>query len=196
MEATLDKAAARREMKAALKAADPADLARWDREAARTLLDLACFREAELILSYAPFGREFDADLLNREILARGKRLALPLVTGEGRMEARLVEDLAALVSGAYGIREPGPTTQSVSPEAIDLLILPGLAFDPDCFRMGRGGGYYDRYLAIFPGLTVAPTRELQILPAVPRDPWDRAADMVVTEARTFCRKALMNTEE
>jgi len=179
-----EKALLRQRLKQALREADPAELAAWDQAAAEALLRLPQFREAKRILSYAPFGREFNADLLNRAILAQGKQLALPLVTGDGQMEARLVGSLEELQPGAYGIREPGPESSILPPEEIDLLILPGLAFDEAGYRMGRGGGYYDRYLAKFPGHCIAPTRELQIVPAVPRDPWDQAAELVAAERR------------
>lgn len=174
----------RNQIKQALREADPTQLARADQTVSHRVQTLDRFRQARVILSYAPFGREFNADLLNQAILEQGKTLALPLVTGPGQMEARLISSLAQLVPGTYGIREPGPDTPVLSPDSIDLLLLPGLAFDPACYRMGRGGGYYDRYLAQFPGYAIAPTRELQIVPAVPRDPWDRSADLVVTEKR------------
>lgn len=181
-----EKSLLRQEIKAALKAASPEELAAWDAAVAGQVLAHPRFQSAGLILSYAPFGREFNADLLNQAILAQGRSLALPLVTGNGEMEARLVRSLADLQPGAYGIREPGPDCPLLSPEEIDLLILPGLAFDLQCYRMGRGGGYYDRYLARFRGYSLAPTREIQIVPAVPRDAWDKAADLVLTERRSI----------
>lgn len=183
-----DKAALRSRLKQALRQADPAQLAVWDQRIAQRVLELPAFQQARTILSYAPFGREFNADLLNQAILHQGQVLALPLVTGEGLMEARQVESLDQLRPGAYGIREPGPETQPLLTQQIDLLLLPGLAFDLHCYRMGRGGGYYDRYLAAFSGHTIAPTRELQIVTAVPQDPWDRPADLVVTEERLISR--------
>ena len=181
-----EKTTLRNRIKQALREADLTQLAQADQAAVLRVLALPPFQQAQTILSYAPFGREFNADLLNQAILDQGKTLALPLVTGPGQMEARLVESLSQLVPGAYGIREPGPDTPILPPASIDLLLLPGLAFDPACYRMGRGGGYYDRYLARFTGYTIAPTRELQIVPAVPRDPWDRRADLVVTEKRVL----------
>ena len=184
MSSPAEKAHLRQQIKQALREADSAVLAQVDQTISRRVLDLAPFQQAQTILSYAPFGREFNADWLNQVILDQGKTLALPLVTSPGQMEARRIQSLAQLVPGAYGIREPGPDTPVLSPDSIDLVLLPGLAFDVSCCRMGRGGGYYDRYLALFPGYTIAPTRELQIVPAVPHDPWDRSADLVVTERR------------
>ena len=179
----------RQRLKQDLAAASREELAAYDQQIARRALEQPCFQRAAVIFSYAPFGREFNADLLNRAILESGRTLALPLVTGEGLMEARLIRSLEELRPGAYGIREPEPEAQLLLPQQIDLLILPGLAFDGDCYRLGRGGGYYDRYLADFPGFCLAPTRELQMLEAVPRDPWDRPADMALTEQRVLAAR-------
>ncbi|MDO4733130.1 MAG: 5-formyltetrahydrofolate cyclo-ligase [Bacillota bacterium] len=181
-----EKSLLRQRIKQALRECSPEALAAWDRCVAEKLLALAQFRQAGCILSYAPFGREFNADLLNRAILAQGKQLALPLVTGAGQMEARLVGSLEKLLPGAYGIREPEPESPLLPAERIELLILPGLAFDVEGYRMGRGGGYYDRFLAAFRGFCIAPTRELQLLPFVPREKWDQPADLILTETRTL----------
>jgi len=180
----MDKKELRRLFKARLKEADPADLRKTDAIIAGRVLAQPEVRDANMIFTYASFGREWDTAILNRTLLAAGKQLCFPLITGEGIMEPRLVTDLSELVEGEYGILAPKENTTLVPTEDIDLLILPGLAFDSKKRRLGRGGGFYDRFLAVYQGVKLAPTRELQMTEALSVDPWDKPADVIVTEAR------------
>lgn len=108
------------------------------------------------------------------------KTLVLPLVEGEClRLKAY---DPAALRPGYQGIPEPLPSCPDVTPETIDLAIIPGRAFTPDGWRLGRGKGFYDRLLP-----TLAHARKIgvaypyQILESLPLDPWDVPLDAVYT---------------
>ena len=127
---------------------------------------------------------ELDTRLLNETILKAGKKLCLPMITGAGTMEPRQVERLEDLLPGAYGILSPSPTAPQININEIDLVILPGMAFDQKRQRLGRGGGYYDRFLQKYSGPTIAPTRELQMTEEVPCEAWDIRPDVVITESR------------
>lgn len=183
------KKALRLEIKNRLKETDEEKLAQTDAFICGRVMAREEFRTAKCILSFAGFGRELSTRLLNETILASGKQLCLPLITGVGDMEPRLVESLESLVPGAYGILSPSPAAPQVKLSQIDLVILPGLAFDQKRQRLGRGGGYYDRFLQKYDGPTIAPTRELQMVEEVPCEPWDAKPDVIITESRIITQQ-------
>ena len=101
-------------------------------------------------------------------------------------MEARLVQRDSTLVRHPYGMLEPGPDCPLIPPDQIDLVLVPGLAFDRSGGRLGRGGGYYDRWLAGFSGITAALCRDGLLMEAIPRLPHDLGVDLVITETSLY----------
>jgi len=94
------------------------------------------------------------------------------------------IVDVGDLVAGAFGVREPGAGARRIEVAALEVLLVPGLAFDETGMRLGRGGGFYDRLLAL-PDLRarlVGVCFEVQVLPELPVEAHDRAVDAVVTE--------------
>jgi 5-formyltetrahydrofolate cyclo-ligase len=132
-------------------------------------------------------GSEVDTSAVATLARADGKRLAWPrLREGERAMEFAAC-DQAALVDGPRGTREPPPALPAVPAGEIDLVLVPGLAFDGDGRRLGRGGGHYDATLAALPRATaVGLAYEAQVVPAVPAEPHDARLAAVVTERRTL----------
>ncbi len=116
------------------------------------------------------------------ELLRRGKRVALPRCLPEGGMEARLVFDLSALSWGRYGIPEPGGDCPLVKKEELDVILVPNLCCDRAGYRLGRGGGYYDRYLVGFQGLSVALCPKDRLVGALPHEEFDLPVDLVLTD--------------
>jgi 5-formyltetrahydrofolate cyclo-ligase len=139
---------------------------------------------------YVNFRSEVETMDLIRMSLARGKRVAVPLVDADAvRMIPLLIKDPALdLVPGYYNIPEPDPgRTQRVDPGGIDAAVIPGSVFDISGGRLGYGGGYYDRFL-----LNEAPQArriglafELQVVEEVPLEPHDQPLDILITEKRT-----------
>ena len=123
--------------------------------------------------------------LINEALLA-GKRVALP-VTDINRQEifmravGRYPEDL---VPGVFGIPEPREACPAIAPEEIDLVLVPGVAYDINGYRLGYGRGYYDRFLPrLRPGaLTVGLAYAFQIVPTVYPEAHDRPVRLIVTE--------------
>ncbi|HEX8910501.1 MAG TPA: 5-formyltetrahydrofolate cyclo-ligase, partial [Anaeromyxobacteraceae bacterium] len=119
-----------------------------------------------------------------------GKRLAYPrVVRGEQALRfARCAAD--ALVAGDHRTLEPPFGSEPIAPDEIELALVPGVAFDAACRRLGRGRGHYDATLtALAPGaLRVGLAFELQIVPEVPAEAHDVALDAVVTEDRVLWR--------
>ncbi len=153
---------------------------------ARRIAALPEYARAGTVLAFAGTDREIDTLPLLRRVLADGKRLALPLCTGPGRMEARLVSDLARLRPGAYGIPAPPPEADLLPPGDIDLVVVPCVACDRTGRRLGHGGGYYDRWLAAYPGPAVLACPQALVLDAIPQGPLDAAVPLVVTEQAVY----------
>lgn len=103
---------------------------------------------AKTVLSYFPVGGEADVGALNEFLQKRGAAVAFPVCGSDGGMEAYVPETPGTLVDGLHGIPEPDPgRARRIPPEELDAVIVPCVAFSPDCRRLGRGKGYYDRYL-------------------------------------------------
>lgn len=122
---------------------------------------------------------------LTREALERWrgtKRIVVPRVEGE-RM-CFVDYDPAASVRGAFGIEEPGPDARACDPAQIDLMVVPGVAFTASGARMGRGRGYYDRYLSLpeIHAVKVGVCYRHQVTDELPVEPHDVAMDYVLTD--------------
>lgn len=146
------------EEKAALRAEIRARMAALNEEARRAsdaalftrFLALPEVERAENIFLYLGMGAEPDTARLMESLRALGKKVALPRILPGRGMEARLVYSDTVLVRHPYGMLEPGEGCIVISKGEIDLILTPGLAFDRRGYRLGQGGGYYDRYLADF----------------------------------------------
>jgi 5-formyltetrahydrofolate cyclo-ligase len=153
------------------------------------LLSLEEIKHAGLLLLFASFRSEVDTGDMATLLINEGKRVVFPKVDRERRcLLLYEVKALAELVPGYMGIPEPSVLTDErmVGINGIDLVIIPGAGFDAEGNRIGYGGGYYDRLLS---SLTrdvpvVAPAYEEQIVGAVPAEPHDIRADMIVTDRR------------
>ena len=139
-----------------------------------------------MLLLYCGMGTEPDTLRLLPPLLSAGKALCLPRCLPGNQLEARLVQGNSQLVRHPYGMLEPGPDCPVIPPEQIDLALIPGLAFDRQGGRLGRGGGYYDRWLTGFSGVTVALCRDGLLLDAVPRLPHDIRVELIVTETGLY----------
>ncbi|MHC4778709.1 MAG: 5-formyltetrahydrofolate cyclo-ligase [Planctomycetota bacterium] len=136
------------------------------------------------VLFFHTMRTEVDTAPMMQRALDGGIPVALPRVAGDGLLElafvTRLTEDLA---ESAWGIPEPTARCRGVDPSALDIIIVPGVAFDPEGYRVGYGGGFYDRLLVAAPkALRLALSFELQRVRDVPRMSHDIPADLLVTE--------------
>ena len=142
---------------------------------AGALFALPCWQQAPTVLAFASLPDEPDTTPMLRRALADGKRLLLPRVTGDGIMDWVEIPDLALLQRGAYGIAEPPAGMPPVCPPEEDrtLALIPCLAAGTNGVRLGRGGGYYDRFLAHYQGKRLLLCPSALLLPEVPADDWD-----------------------
>lgn len=148
---------------------------------------LPSFRDARCVLLTVAFRSEWDTRALFAAAAA-GKTVALPRVNAQERMlELHAVGDLARdTMPGYRGIAEPRAELPRVAADAVDWVLVPGVAFDLRGRRMGYGGGYYDRLLATLPAATVrvAGAFDLQVVPEVPSARHDLVVDALATESR------------
>jgi 5-formyltetrahydrofolate cyclo-ligase len=130
------------------------------------------FKKAETILFYAPFDGEVDTVVMMKEALNLGKEIGLPKIIKElKKIVPFFVKYIDDLEEGSYGIREPkSGAAKAMDLDVIDMVIVPGVAFDKQKNRLGRGGGYYDRFLPSLPvGIpTVGLAFDFQIVDHLP----------------------------
>jgi 5-formyltetrahydrofolate cyclo-ligase len=152
------------------------------------------YAAAKAVLFYVDAGSEVRTRHSLPEALDQGKRIVVPYCIVEtNELELFLLEDMAELVEGAYRILEPKPALRGlpgkrVEPEDVDLVMVPGTAFDPAGGRMGQGKGYYDRLLArVRPDAPlVGIAFECQVFPEIPVASHDVFMDLVLTEKQLY----------
>lgn len=150
----------------------------------RHLAELPQLQAARRVLSYMAVADEADLTAFHRWAVAQGKALAFPVSYSQGRMEAYVPEGPESWARGRYGIPAPVPErSQRLDPQELDAVILPCVAFDALGRRLGRGGGYYDRYLPQCPqAFRALAAFEAQRLDAVVTVPHDQSVQVLVTE--------------
>ena len=167
----------------ALEQSLPADYReRSARAIAAALSSMEAYRNADCVCCFVGTGAEIDTYPLLRDALSAGKRLCVPLCMGRGVMEMRLIASLEELSPGMMGIPEPPADTPIVPPSEIGLLITPCLAADRNGMRLGRGGGYYDRFLSQYRGAAVLLCRERLLQNRIPADAHDIPVRPVLSE--------------
>jgi 5-formyltetrahydrofolate cyclo-ligase len=152
------------------------------------------FQNASVIMLYMPLANEIDVTPVAVQCFRLGKTVCVPKVDWDRRemtaAEVNSIDD-DVLDCDEHGVRSP-KDCRPVLPNTIDLVIVPGLAFDQRGNRLGRGGGYYDRFIKKLrtSTTTVGLVFDTQIVPAVPFKKSDAAVDMVVTDRRVAVARA------
>ncbi|WP_167578049.1 5-formyltetrahydrofolate cyclo-ligase [Ammoniphilus sp. YIM 78166] len=165
---------------------DPHIRARKSKQIVEIMLTTPCYQAANYIFSFVPFGDEPQIKELLSTAIQDGKKVAIPKTVPQSReMIPYLFSGWEELQAGPYGIMEPNPD-QAIEADAkqIDLIIMPGVAFDRMGGRLGYGGGYYDRFLSkLSPRPTLAALCfDEQIMEEVPMDEHDHRVDILVTD--------------
>lgn len=168
---------------------DPSERAALGAAVCKRLLDLPEVRDAGTVLAFVSIRSEVPTGRLLETILGAGKTLLLPSVAEGGTLRASAVASLDELAPGYRGIPEPR-APRPVDPATADVIVVPGVAFDPAGGRLGYGGGFYDALLRSVRGVPrVGICFETQVVDRVPMEEHDERVDVLVTEERTIrCR--------
>lgn len=175
-----EKAALRAQLRARLSQSDPAENAACDVRITQLVLSLPAFQAAERVFAYCSVVPEVDTHAILAQARRRGKTVALPVTQPDGQMQFARYD--GALVPGRYGIPEPPRSAQILLPQPGDLMLVPALAYDRAGRRLGRGGGYYDRFLARVDCCAVGLIRAAFLLDALPAEWNDVPVSAVITE--------------
>ena len=140
------------------------------------------YANARTLLLYRALPDEVQINPLFDGLIAQGKTILLPRVVSDTDMELRLYTGVDSLQAGAFGIMEPtGPLYTDYA--AIDVAVIPGMAFDADGHRLGRGKGYYDRFLPLIPrAYKIGLCFPWQLVDEVPSDAHDIMMDGVISQ--------------
>ena len=139
----------------------------------------ALYKQAKNIYGYLPYNQEVRTTAMLEQAQKDGKRIAVPKILGDTMIFIWL-DDLTAVEKGYSGIPEPLDLTP-VADDPTALVLMPGMAFDPEGHRCGYGGGFYDKFLASEPGHpTLALCYDFQVLPHLETDDYDIPVDCVL----------------
>ncbi|MHB1340598.1 MAG: 5-formyltetrahydrofolate cyclo-ligase [Coriobacteriia bacterium] len=157
---------------------------------ARAVLALPEMCRVNAVAAYGAMPEEIDADPLIEALWDAGVRVALPRVVDKMSVTLHWHERGRTLCRGAYDLREPCADAPLAAPAEIEVFVIPGVAFDDSCRRLGMGGGYYDRLIAALevPVPVVGIAFDEQMVPAVPCCETDRWVDVLVTQNRIVRR--------
>ena len=179
----------RKKALASMKAIDPADRQTKSRAACQRILQRECFQHAHTVMLYMPMPSEIDVTPLAIRCFQTGVTVCVPRVDWERRemtpVEVASFND-AMMDVDDHGIRTPR-RGRMILPSTIDLVIVPGLAFDTAGNRLGRGGGFYDRFLNRVSKSTgrIGICFDEQVIEHVPSEPLDMKVDLLITDRRS-----------
>lgn len=179
----LEKKALRRRVREELSALSRSELARSDDALFARFLALPQVEKARTVFAFWGIpGKEPDTARLVRELVRRGKTVGLPRMLPGHRMEVRRCDPDRPLVPAAFGILEPGEDCPLIRREDVDLALVPAVCYDRLGYRLGFGGGYYDRWLDGFSGVKAGLCREAVLRERVSVEPHDARVDLLLTE--------------
>lgn len=147
---------------------------------------LACdaFRQAKSIMGFLAFGKELGVDWILQEALALGKTVSVPFITSSTSFVPARLMSMQGFKLDRYGIRTVRQPVETVAPEKLDLVLVPGVAFGLDGSRMGMGAGYYDRFLLQAKrAVTMGVAYDCLLQEALPCDEHDVKMQLLVSES-------------
>ena len=175
----MDKQALRKEIRDKKRAMTEAEIIAASHRLAELFVASEAYRQAKTIYGYLPYNQEVRTVPMLEQALADGKRVAVPKCYGD-EMRFIYLEDLSQVEKGYCGIPEP-IADEPIAEDETALVLMPGLAFDPQGHRMGYGGGFYDKFLEKEPNHpTIALCYEFQMLEHLETEAHDIPVDTVL----------------
>jgi len=158
------------------------------------LLSMECIKEAKTIMLYFDFNNEVKTDDLITNLLSIGKTVVAPVTIKDKRklIPFKITNIKNDITTGAYGIREPKQNPNNkLSIKDIDIVIVPAVAYDKNCYRLGYGGGFYDRFIKKLKddAITIGIAFDLQVLNSIPKENHDAQLNYIITETNTYIGK-------
>ena len=144
------------------------------------------YLSARTVFCFVGTGREIDTRTFLENALRDGKRLCVPLCIRMGVMELRQIDAMDRLVPGAYGIPEPVKGSPLVEVDEVDFAVIPCLSCSHSGLRLGKGGGFYDRFLSEYRGTAILVCPERLVRDSIPMEPHDRSVLRVLTETGLY----------
>jgi 5-formyltetrahydrofolate cyclo-ligase len=181
------KEAIRKEIIKQLREQDPSLRVQRSRKVQQILLSSREFQDSKVVMAYVSLPTEVDTRQLIKETLENGKRLVVPCIDAVRQtIIASELSSIDDLVEGSFGIHQPkdGPA-KAISLEEIELIVVPGIAFDKKNMRLGRGKGYYDKFLAnkgVSSSKIIGLAFKCQVVDSLPSDPHDVPVSRVITD--------------
>ena len=174
----------RKEVLARRNGLPQAELEAMSREICGRFTGLHVLSACSSVMIFLSFGSEINTDYIIERLWQQGKKVFVPLCKPETReMDIFPLASFADVEPGYFGIREPKKDLHSpVAKEVIDLVVVPAVAFDRQGYRVGYGGGYYDRFMAGLPVPKIGLAFSCQLIAQAPVDEYDQAVQGIVTE--------------
>jgi 5-formyltetrahydrofolate cyclo-ligase len=180
------KSALRKQMRAVRGALPESACDARSEEIASRVLTLPELDTATTVLAFASIRNEARTRPIIEAMHRAGKRVALPRVS-ENELVLHVVESDTDLVEGAFSVPEPPKDAPRIEPSAVQFALIPALAVDQRGYRIGYGGGYYDKLLpSLDSACACAIAYDFQLIAEVPNLPFDVAVDLIVTDARVI----------
>lgn len=180
----MDKRLVRSEIREKIKKLNQREIHKFTREINSHIVNSRLFLEGKVIMAYLGEPGEVIIDQAIQVALNQGKTVCVPqILEGEGQMQAVKVTSLKKTGRDRFGIRTPLEPVEIVAPEDIDVVLTPGLGFTADGCRLGKGKGYYDRYLPrCTKAVSMAIGYEVQVVKELPVETYDAKMRYLCTE--------------
>lgn len=156
-----------------------------DETIAKSLLNLDEYKKAKTVLIYVSLDDEIKTDEIISVSLADGKRVAVPFCRDKfGNMDFYLIDSFSQLESGSFNVREPKiDECEKLTDFSDSIIIVPGMLFNINGFRIGYGKGYYDKFLGKYSGKSIGLCYDEMIVSDIPHDKYDKSVDLIVTQS-------------
>jgi 5-formyltetrahydrofolate cyclo-ligase len=180
------KVALRADIRARLKAISSTERSDASTNACSLLLSQEIWQKSGSVLFYSAIGNELNLSPLCAEAISQGKIVALPrfAIDINSYTACRIASFETSLIPGRFGVFEPGQDSEVVPLNQLDLVLVPGVAFDMSGRRLGRGKGFYDRLLNDVRGAKCGVGFDQQIESNIPVEPHDISLDYILTPTR------------
>ncbi len=175
------KARLRRQVRAQLAAMPEQVRSAEDAALFDAFLALPQVQQVQTLFLFYGVGTEPCTARLMERLIALGKTVALPRMLPEHGMDVLVYDPARPLVQNRFGLWEPDAACPALRPEQIDLVLVPALCYDRQNYRLGMGGGYYDRWLERYHGTTVGLCRAALLADQLPVEAHDHPVDLVIT---------------